>query len=398
MLRLNFLRKFLAYKTATFHIHKRWQPLHTEQNIKMKNIEKINPFESVIKKTDFGIITILETEVEISAKESILFDEKSLLTNYIYTKDETYNLIYTIIDKEGNTENFIEDDGILPTLFLSPNQGNFVSVVPYHPDKELEISIPVFNRENTEIPRGNRPFTGKFIGTSNQFSLFYDVDIWSDKKPDKLLAIEFKAEAIKKKHNIKVALPRNNKIFISDNKIHLLAKDTNGWLHRQIDEKGVVINHRLISLNQDFFWEILSLSFEQNSYILCEENGKLSIETISINGKSENIELIDIKDEFYNTWQPIKISENTFVTRFSGEFGNGWFTTKNDQLLEIFYSKGVQGYKNLLTSEILQMENDKLVISSINKTTDNNYAIIFYPMTDRKIKNNKLIILNRGIK
>ena len=177
-----------------------------------------------------------------------------------------------------------------------------------------------------------------------------------------------------------------------------MAKDTSGWLHRQIDEKGVVINQRLISINQNFFWEILSLSFEQNSYILCEENGKISIETISMNGKSENTELIDIKDEFYNTWQPIKISENTFVTRFNGEFGNGWFTIKNNQLLEIFYSKGVQGYKNLLTNEILQMENDKLVISSINKTTDNNYAVIFYPMTDRKIKNNKLIVLNRGIK
>ena len=363
----------------------------------MKNIEKINPFKSVIKKTDFGI-TILETEVEISAKDSISFHEKSLITNYIYTKNETYNLVYTIIDTEGNTESFIEDDGILPTLFLSPNQENFVSVVPYHPDKELEISIPIFNRKNTETPKGNRPFTGKFIGTSNQFSLFYDVDIWSDKKPDKLLAIEFKGEAIKKKYNIKIAFPRNNKIFISDNKIHLLAKDTSGWLHRQIDEKGVVINQRLISLNQNFFWEILSLSFEQNSYILCEENGKISIETISMNGKSENTELIDIKDEFYNTWQPIKISENTFVTRFNGEFGNGWFTIKNNQLLEIFYSKGVQGYKNLLTNEILQMENDKLVISSINKTTDNNYAVIFYPMTDRKIKNNKLIVLNRGIK
>lgn len=364
----------------------------------MKIIDKINSFKSVIKKTDFGTLTILETEIRISAKESISFDEKSLLTNYIYTKDETYNLVYTIIGTEGNIENFAENDGILPTLFLSPNQRNFVSVVPYHPDKELEISIPVFNRENTEIPKGNRPFTGKFIGTSNQFSLFYDVDIWSDKKPDKLLAIEFKSEVIKKKHNIKIALPRNNTIFISDNEIHLLAKDTNGWLHRQIDEKGNVINHRLISLNQDYFWEILSLSFKQNSYILCEENGKLSIEIISIDGKSENIELIDIKDEFYNTWQPIKISENTFVTRFNGEFGNGWFTTKNEQLLEFFYSKGEKGFKNLLTNEILQMENDNLVISSINKTTKKSYAIIFYPMTDREVKNKKLIILNREIK
>lgn len=364
----------------------------------MKNIDEINPFKSVIKKTAFGTLTILETEVEVSAKESIPFSGKSLLTNYNYTKEGTYDLVYTIVDKEGNTDSFVEDDGILPTLFLSPNQENHVSVVPYNPNKELEISIPIFNRENIEKPKANRPFTGKFIGTLNQFSIFYDVDIWSETKPDKLLAIEFKGENIKKKHNIKVPLPRNNKIFISDNEIHLLSKDNNGWLHRQIDEKGNEIKQRQIETNQQFFREIISLSFNKNSYLLAQNKGKIIIEKIAIDGKSEIIELIDITDPLFNTWQPVKISEETFVTRFNGEFGNGWFTTKNDQLLEIFYSKSQQGFKNLLTNEVLQMENDKSAISSINKTTDNSYAVIFYPMTDRGIKNNKLIILNREIK
>lgn len=370
----------------------------TEQKVTMKNVDEINPFKSSIKKTDVGTLTILKTEMKISAKGSISYGEKSLLTNYIDTKEGTYNLVYTIVDIEGNTESFVEDDGILPTLFLSPNEKNYVSVVPYHPDKELEISIPVFNRENIEIPKANKPFTGEFIGSSNQFSILYDVDIWSDKKPDKLLAIEFKDQAIKKKYNIKIPIPRNNKIFISNNEIHLLSKDSNGWLHRQIDEKGKLIKDRMIKSSKDFFWEILSLSFEQNSYILCEKNGKISIERISINETSEHIELIDIKDRFYNTWRPVKISKNTFVTRFNGEFGKGWFTTKKDRLLEFFYNIGQKGFKNLLTNEVLQIETDKWVISSINKTTDNNYAVIFYPMNDQKIKNNTLVILNRGIK
>ncbi|RKM93013.1 hypothetical protein D7036_22595, partial [Aquimarina sp. BL5] len=105
-----------------------------------------------------------------------------------------------------------------------------------------------------------------------------------------------------------------------------------------------------------------------------------------------------IKEKFYNTWQPIKIAKDTFVTQFNNEFGNGWFTIKNEQVLEFFYSKGEQGFKNLLTNEVLQMENDKLVISSINKTTEYNYAVAFYPMTNREIKNKELIILNRGVK
>ncbi len=246
----------------------------------MKNIDKINPFKQTIKKTNFGTITTLLTEVGVYAKDSIPFDGKTLMTNYVYNINETYNLIYTIIDIDGNVESFVEDDGILPTLFSSPNGENYVSVVPYHPDKELEISIPVFNRDNIETTKGNRPFVGKFIGISNQFSIFYDVDIWSDTKPDKMLAIEFKNDLIKKKHNIKVPLPRNNKIFIENNEIHLLSKDGNSWLHRQIDEKGNKIRQREIETNRKFFREILKLSFDEISYLLTQEKGKIIIEKV----------------------------------------------------------------------------------------------------------------------
>lgn len=364
----------------------------------MKNINKVNPFKTKVLNTDFGTLTTLIAEIQISAKESISFGGKTLMSNYVYKENETYNLIYTIIDTNGNIEHFAEDDGILPRLFLSPNGENYVSIVPYHPDKVLEISIPVFNRENIELPKGNRPFVGEFIGISNQFSIFYGVDIWSDTKPDKILAIEFNKELIKKKHNIKVPLPRNNKIFIENNEIHLLSKNGNTWLHRQIDEKGNEIRQRNLDTNQKFFRQILNLSFNKNSYLLAQEKGKIIIEKIDENGKSLSIELIDITDPFFNTWQPVKISENTFVTQFNGEFGNGWFTTKNDQLLEIFYSKDQKGYKNLLTNEVLEMERENLAISSINKTNESSYAVVFYPITDRQSKNKELIILNREIK
>jgi hypothetical protein len=364
----------------------------------MKNIDKISPFKSTIKKTNLGTLTTLLTEVGVSAKDSISFGGKILITDYVYKKNKTYNLVYTIIDTEGNTESFVEDDGILPTLFLSPNGENYVSVVPYHPDKELEISIPVFNRENIEQPKGNKPFLGNFIGISNQFSIFHDVDIWSNTKPDKILAIEFKKDAIIKKHNIKVHLPRNNKVFIESNQIHLLSTDGNNWLHRQIDELGNLKRERKIKSNQEYFWQILSLSFTENSYILCEENGKITVEIISYNNNCETVELTNIGDEFFNTWQPIKISDDIFVTRFNGEFGNGWLSTKKDQLLEIFYSKGEKGYKNLLTNEVLEMDRENLIISSISKTNENSYAIVFYPMTEKQDHNKELIILNREIK
>ncbi|MDR6514603.1 hypothetical protein [Chryseobacterium camelliae] len=364
----------------------------------MKNIAQINVFQSTIRRTESGILTNLVANFRISAKESISFGDKTLLTNYIYNKDENYHLVYTVIDNDGTEKSFVEDDGILPTLFLSPNQENYVSIVPYDPDKELEISISVFNRENIDVPKKNRPFVGDFIGTSNQYSIFHNADIWSDTKPDKLLSIEFKNGVIKKKHNIKLALPRNNKIFIQNNEIHLLARDKANWIHRQIEELGNLIRERTIKPIHNFFWQILSLSFEENSYILCEQKGKISLEVISPQNVCSTVDLIEIKDQFYNTWQPVKISEDTYITRFTNELGNGWITTKKEQLLELFYNKGEKGYENLVTGEVIEMSNHNLIISSVNKTKENAYAVVFYPQTKDSASNNELIILNREIK
>ncbi|MGK6341456.1 hypothetical protein ACMGDK_04405 [Chryseobacterium sp. DT-3] len=363
----------------------------------MKNPDKANPYQSIIKKTEFGTLTTLSVVSGVSCHGNISCGDKTLLANYVYHKNGTYKLVYTLIDPEGNDESFEEEDGILPTLFLSPDQKNFVSLVPYHPDKEAEISIPVFNRAAIEQPKGNRPFTGKFVGTTHQFSIFYDVDIWSETKPDKMLSIEFSNDTLKKKHNIKIDFPRNNKIFMDNGEIHLLANDKNGWLHRQIDESGNVKRERLIYSGKEWFWEILHLSFDENSYLLCEEEGKISVEVISPDLQCTTTELADLENEFFNTWQPVKIAEHTFVTHFNGEFGNGWLTIKNDTLLELFYNKDEKGYKNIMTHHILPMEKENLIISGINKTAENSYAVVFYPMTDDESKNKELLILNRRI-
>lgn len=363
----------------------------------MKNLDKVDPFRSTVVKTDFGTITTLVAEIGVSEKDSICYDGKTLLAAIVYTGDGSYDMTYTVIDREGNHQSYKDDDGINPTLFLSPDNEAYVSVTPYHPGKDFEISIPVFNRENTELPKGNRQFLGYFIGTVKQFSILFDVDIWSDTKPDKLLAVEFKNGAIKKKHNSKIPLPRDNKIFIAGGEIHLLASDGEDWRHRQIDETGKTVRERHIKPISKYFDQILNLSFENDSYVLCCDDGKITVGIISADGKCENRELVDIADPFYNTWRPEKIAEDTCVTRFNGEFGNGWFTIKNDRLLELFYSKGVKGYKNLLTNEVLQMDNENLCIGGLNKTVENSYAVVFYPMTDRDVKNKELIILNRTL-
>lgn len=367
----------------------------------MKNLEKINPFQIEIERVNFGILTTLTSKSGITTQKSISYREKCLLANYVYDENENYNLVYTLVDNEGNTESFVEEDGVLPTLFLSPCGEAFVYVQPYDPDKELDICIPIFHRELIKEPKRKRPFAGNFIGVLHNYSVLYDnwSNAWSDTKPDKLRAIEFKNGMIKKEHNSKIPLPKGNKMFIHNNEIHLLGRNGEEFIHRQIDEKGKEIQRRNIHLKFGWFREIINLSFDETSYLIVDIDGELFLEKILIDGKSEVIKLIDIKDEFYATFKPEKIADNTYGIRFTTEPGNGWFILKDEQLVAFYYSKGVKGYKNLLTNEILEMKDENLVLSGLNKTIENSYAVSFYPRTEKgKTTNKKLIIFNTTIK
>jgi hypothetical protein len=362
----------------------------------MKDLEKSQPFTVTVNKTSIGVLTMLVAENEVSAKDNISCKGNILLANYIYGKGHTYRMHYTIVAADGTTESYEEEDGILPTLFLSPGNENYISLVPYHPDKELEISIPVFDRANTELPKGNKPFTGDFTGTYGQFSIFYDVDSWSDTKPDKMLAIEFKDGIIRKKHNVKIPLPRNNKICIN-NGIQLLARDGNNWIHRHIDEKGNVVKQRTILSKHRNFQQVISLSLDEDSWLLAQDAGRnIVIEKIAPEGEVTTIKLWPLGDTIYNTWQPERIAANRYVIRFNTEFGNGWFTVEEGKLLELFYGKGVKGYKNLLTEEVIEMSDDPLILSGISKTLENAYAVVCYTKP-KQGKENTLLVLNRQL-
>ena len=347
-----------------------------------------------------GTVTTLVAAIEVTHSDTITHQEQCLFATNVYTGNGLYDKVYTLADPTGNTQSFTEKEGILPTFFQSPTGDTYVSVSPYHPDKEQEISIPIFNRAGVELPKPNRPFLGDFAGISKSYAILYNVDSWSDTKPDKLLAIEFKDGRIKKKHNRKVPLPRKNKVVVVNDEIHLLARTEREWLHRQIDAMGNEIRSRLIQPKQPYYWQALQLSFEADSYVLTPEGESLSalaLEVITPNGDSTSRKLIDIGDDVFNTWPPQKITENTYVIRFNTEFGNGWLTIKEGDLLEFFYSKGVQGYRNLLTDEVWELPEKDLIISGLVKTADHAYAIVCYPRTADNVKNKQLVILNRQL-
>lgn len=361
-----------------------------------KNPVKSNPYSVKIKQTTLGVLTTLTAEKQISVRSSIGGVNLTLIASTVYNQGS--RMYYTTIDTAGNEEIFMEEEYmILPTLFLDPNQRNFVSVA-HIPSKEMEITLPVFNRdENLPLPKANRPFVGEFVGVSNQFSILYNVDSWSKDKPDKMLAIEFNNGTLKKKHNVKIEFPNRNKIYISNNEIHLLGRDNDTWWHRQINEKGKVIRQKEVFSDRLFYWEAINLSFESDSYLIYQNEEKTYLEKIDTSGKCTSIELIHLGNPFYSTWRPVQIAEKTVVMNFTSEFGNGWLTIKDDQLIELYYQKGVKGYKNWITNEIIELSEDDLIINGIQKTGENSYSVTFYHSKADRRDIRKILVLNRTL-
>lgn len=351
------------------------------------------------KQTPFGLISTIEVPFALSAKGSCWTKDGVLLANYIYTDEgdfSPYKLVYAIVDAEGNVKEQEEDKGILPSLFLSPKGENYVSVVTLD-EEENTISLPIFN-PSADAFKGTKSFNGRFVGCTDNSSIFYDVDIWDEKKPDVMFVLKFEGDKIVKEQKVTIPLPKGNKVSVYNGKINLITEIEDGWLHREIDEQGNEVKRRVLEFDFPFVHEALSLSFDKNSYLLCEENGEIGIVEIDKDGNSMYGDLHNIGDEFFGTWHPVALDYTTNAVQFTTEFGNGWLVIKNDELVELFYNKNKKGYTNLLTKEILSIDNNDLVLSSLSKVGDDDIlGIVFYPRKQRKEKYNKLFVLQHKI-
>ena len=361
----------------------------------MENLTEYTDFEIKITKTNNGILTLLSSKKYMSTTvENIEWNNKTVIARNVYNKDKTYKVVYSIIDSEGNVLNsYLENAGILPRLFKSPDNELYVSLTICRSDKDFEISVPLIERLAAKEQKPSKEFAGKYIGNINQSSIFFDIDIFSEKKQDKMLNLEFKNGTVNKRHLVKIDFPKDNKMYIHNNEIHLLQND----LHRQIDEFGKELKKRKVELGDYWCRALLALSFEEESCFISDENGKITLVIIEKTGKSKIKDLIDIKDEIFNMFQPVKIAEGLFVIVYNTEFGNGWFTLKDNNLIDFYYDKGGLGYKNLLTNEILKIGSNNLIINGINKTAENGYAVVFSNNTKNPDKNTEIFILNKTI-
>ncbi|MVX36782.1 hypothetical protein [Myroides sp. LoEW2-1] len=351
------------------------------------------------QQTSFGLISTIEVPTALSIKGSCWTKEGLLLANYIWDEleSESYKLCYTVLSKDGKQDSIVEDNGILPTLFVNPYGDNYASLVPSE-ESETTLSLSIFNQEVKPF-KGTKSFNGRFVGCTAHSSVFYDVDIWDEKKADVMFVLNFDNNQIKEERKVAIPFPKGNKVSISDGKINLITEVEDGWLHREIDEEGNELRSRILEFDFPFVHEALSLSFDKKSYLLCEENGEIGIVEIDENGDCLYGELFNLGDEFFGTWHPQVINETTAAVQFTTEFGNGWLVIKEDELVELFYNKNKKGYKNLITHEVLSIDNNDLAVSGISTVggQKDTIGIVFYPRKPRKQAYNKVFVLQHSI-
>jgi len=333
----------------------------------------------------WGALTTIHHPAGLSdASAQIAKDSQTIVALKLYEKNETYRTIYALINTQGETTDILhETAGIMPALFFSPTGELWVSVTPYHPDKELEITIPFRNRAANPDPKPNRPFVGDYAGTTDTCALFHSEDIFSDTKPDKLLRIDFKDGKLKAKKNFKIPLPKGNAPLIQDNQLHLFRYfGINGILHRTLDMDATVLSEQTMPLpDADYsHFKIYKIENDRYYYFAFREN-QVCAGNVTPDGKKTE-EIIKTGIEMFNLFKPVPLGKNTFLFQFNYETGNGWAVVQNDRIKHL-YTGGSDGYKDHITSETVPLRGD-LILSGISAPAGDTYSIVFYPNTKPK--------------
>ena len=358
-----------------------------------------SPIDIEAKNCDFGILTTFKNANGIGIGKQINNETQTVLAARAYKADQTYDNIYFIISADGNVINVLQEtEGILPEFFKSPEDKLFISLIPYDPDKEMEISIPFFEREKAELPKANKPFVGDFAGATGNSSFFISSDIFAKTKPDRWLNIEFKNGIIKKKNGFKIELPSKNKVYISNGEIHLLGRVVSTLTHRRIDANAKTIEQRDLTLSNYGPSQIISLSFGQSSNIIIARNEKIFLVTIDSNNEISELELLKMEQKIFGLFEAVKLSEGVLLFRFTHETGNGWFVIRENKVVECFIQNKEHGYRNIITNEFIELGYNNLILSGANKTNDNCYALSIYPQAENGKISNVAFILNRKVR
>lgn len=322
-------------------------------------------------------------------------NDQTLHAFYLYDRQDNYKVLYALLDATGNiTQVLHEQEGILPALFHAPGGELWASVSPYHPDKELETFLPVFNRSAAAPLKPGRPFPADFVGAIEKTVISWNEDPFSDKKPDKVQLLHFEEGAIVKKSDFKVEMPKSNKPFITNGQLHLFHQEPEDILHRVMDLKGNILASHSFPFAFDHFQPLSASPEGAVSLFYMNEDGAIGIFDVPAQGAGSATSLLTTDLDFYSTWPPVWLDQNTFLVKFTHEEGNGWLVIRHRTMVECFVQGKTGGvYSDLVSGNDLRLHNKALVLSDAARQTEGSYTISFYPEPGKSQKNEKAILL-----
>ncbi|MEE6452629.1 hypothetical protein RAH41_18860 [Gottfriedia acidiceleris] len=357
-------------------------------------------FSSVDK--DFGNL------ISISAKEGISFGNQISLPNNnllftlkVYEDTIPINL-FVEIDSSGNILNILkETEGTMPEIFISPNDSVWSINTCLDDRKNMEIIIPLLNRSEVKKEYKYRSFVGEWIGNIKNTVIFFNNDLFG-KKPDQLCKLEFRENTILKREIVKIRQPKMNKVHIDhQDSFQLLAWHDGKLLHRNINQKGEILDERFLEVEELNDVEVLRLSFENNTDLIGFDNNLLFRISFTPNGDVIRKKLIELgpKSFFYTISTPIKINSKNYLIRFVGENFNGWAVIDLDNVFECYICyKDSNSYKDIMSDKVIELpksDENHFVISGVSVNNNETYQVTVYNSNQKEKAVNQLYIISR---
>jgi hypothetical protein len=333
----------------------------------------------------FGnLICISAQEGTIHSNHISLFNNNFFYSLKIYKESISSNL-YLEMDSLGNVIRVLkETEGTLPELFIAPNNQVWSINTCLDDSKDMEIALPIANRNDLKKAYKHRSFVGEWLGNIENTVIFFNDDLYG-KKPDQICKLEFMKKDIVKRKIVKIPLPKLNKICIDQHGcLQMIAWHEGNLLHRNINLNGDVLEERIIDAGDLQDVVPIRLSFNNDTELLGFNNNFLYVITIKPTGEIIQNKLIELDAEntFYNIWTPQLIESHQFIIRFNGEKFNGWAVIKMNRVVECFINyEDSSYYTDIISNMVIELpksNKNNFVISGLSVNNKNTYQVAIY--------------------
>lgn len=372
----------------------------------IENLRKISSiFKTDLQPKDYGWLLHLHNPKGFSdSYSSLAIDDKQGMICLSSNGNEggSYDVVYLHLDKSGNIiQAPVESEGVLPTVFLAPDKSIWTKITSTKMDGSKETILPIGDRSEISKLKTSREFTGDYKGTFENQAIFYDIDFFDPKNPDRLCKLIFnEKDQYQKRKILKLDMPRRNKVYLdSEGNLQLLAYrfEEKVFTHRKMDLDGNLLESRKLDLAAHHFGILGQLSLEEESNILITEDQSVYWVTISPEGEIDKQLIFEDKrgEYFYNIWGPKQLNAHYYAMNFNHDGGSGWAIFSKDGLKELFLDKE-GGFENPKTKEFLDF---KLPYPVIGETLgfEDSYALMIYTSSGNEHIQDNFYLIGRKL-